>query len=132
MKEFEKIINNAWDNKENISETSDSTIINAIKETINLLDSGKVRVAEKKDGTDWTTNQWVKKAILLSFRVNQMRTLAGPYATWWDKIKGKTAGWTREDHQKAGFRMVPNGVVRHGSYIAKNVVPMPSIVNIGA
>jgi 2,3,4,5-tetrahydropyridine-2-carboxylate N-succinyltransferase len=131
MKAFEKIINDAWDNKENISETSDPTIVNAIKETINLLDLGKVRVAEKKDRTNWITNQWVKKAILLSFRVNQMQTLAGPYATWWDKIKGKTSGWTREDHQKAGFRMVPNGVVRHGSYIAKGVVLMPSFVNIG-
>jgi 2,3,4,5-tetrahydropyridine-2,6-dicarboxylate N-succinyltransferase len=131
MKEFEKIINDAWDNKENINEASNPSIVNAIKETIKLLDSGKVRVAEKKDGADWETNQWVKKAILLSFKVNQMQTLAGPYATWWDKVKGKTAGWTREDHQKAGFRMVPNGVVRYGSYIAKGVVLMPSFVNIG-
>ena len=131
MNKLEKIINNAWDNKENINESSDSIIINAIKETINLLDSGKVRVAEKKNENDWETNQWVKKAILLSFRVNPMEILSGPYATWWDKVKGNTAGWSKEDHKKAGFRSVPNGAVRHGSYIAKGVVLMPSFVNIG-
>ena len=96
-----------------------------------MVDKGKIRVAEKKDNK-WIVHQWIKKAIILSFRTNEMQTLTGPYATWWDKIKGKTAGWGREEHKKAGFRMVPNGVVRHGSFIAKNVVLMPSFVNIGA
>ena len=131
MKEFEKIVNTAWDNRDKIDSQSDQSIINAIKETIKLVDKGKIRVAEKK-GNEWIVHQWIKKAILLSFRINEMQTLVGPYATWWDKVKGKTAGWGREEHKKAGFRMVPNGVVRYGSYIAKNVVLMPSFVNVGA
>jgi len=131
VNEFENIINSAWDNKEQINNKSDNSIINAIKETINLVDKGKIRIAEKK-GNQWVVHQWIKKAILLSFKINEMQTLTGPYATWWDKIKGKTAGWGREEHVKAGFRMVPNGVIRHGSFIGKNVVLMPSFVNIGA
>jgi len=131
VNEFENIINSAWNNKEQINNKSDNSIINAIKETINLVDKGKIRIAEKK-GNQWVVHQWIKKAILLSFKINEMQTLTGPYATWWDKIKGKTAGWGREEHVKAGFRMVPNGVIRHGSFIGKNVVLMPSFVNIGA
>ena len=131
MNEFEKNINKAWDNRGKIDSQSDQSIINAIKETIKLVDKGKIRVAEKKDN-EWIVHQWIKKAILLSFRINEMQTLAGPYATWWDKVKGKTVGWGKEEHKKAGFRMVPNGVVRYGSYIAKNVVLMPSFVNVGA
>ena len=131
MKEFEKIINTAWDNRDKIDSKSDQLIINGIKQTVELVDKGKIRVAEKK-GNEWIVHQWIKKAILLSFKTNEMQTLAGPYATWWDKVRGKTAGWGREEHKNAGFRMVPNGVVRHGSFIAKNVVLMPSFVNIGA
>ena len=131
MKNFEKIIDSAWENRERINSQSDESILDTIKETINLVDKGELRVAEKK-GNEWIVHQWIKKAILLSFKTNEMQTLAGPYATWWDKVKGKTAGWGREEYKKAGFRMVPNGVVRHGSYIAKNVVLMPSFVNIGA
>ena len=88
---YEKIINQAWEKKEKISKDSDSKIIEAIKETIDLVDQGTIRVAEKK-GKKWIVNQWIKKAILLSFRTNEMQTLAGPYATWWDKVRGKTAG----------------------------------------
>ena len=131
MKEFEKIINAAWDNRENINSSSDQSILDAIKETIEMVDKGKIRVAEK-NGDNYVIHQWIKKAILLSFKTNEMQTLTGPYATWWDKVRGKTAGWGREEHKNAGFRMVPNGVVRHGSYIAKNVVLMPSFVNVGA
>ena len=131
MKNFEKIIDTAWENREKINSKSDQSILDTIKETINLVDKGELRVAEKKNN-EWIVHQWIKKAILLSFKTNDMQTLVGPYATWWDKVKGKTAGWGREEHKKAGFRMVPNGVVRHGSYIAKNVVLMPSFVNIGA
>ena len=128
---YEKIINQAWDNKEKISKDSNQKIIEAIRETIDLVDKGTIRVAEKK-GKKWIVNQWIKKAILLSFRTNEMQTLAGPYATWWDKVRGKTAGWGREEHKRAGFRMVPNGVVRHGAFIGRNVVLMPSFVNLGA
>ena len=131
MKEFENIINTAWDNKDSINGQSDQSILSAIKDTVELVDNGALRVAEKKDN-EWIVHQWIKKAILLSFKTNEMQTLAGPYATWWDKVRGKTAGWGREEHKKAGFRHVPNGAIRHGSFIGKNVVLMPSFVNIGA
>ena len=128
---MEKIINDAWEDRSNISVTSEKSIIDAINNTINKVDKGEIRIAEKK-GSNWIVHQWIKKAILLSFKTNEMDTLTGPYATWWDKVKGKTAGWGKEEFKKANFRMVPNGGVRHGSFIAKNVVLMPSFVNIGA
>ena len=131
MKEFEKIINEAWNNKDKINPKSDKSIIDAINQTIELTDQGKIRVAEKKNN-EWIVNQWIKKAILLSFRINDMETVKGPYATWFDKVKGKTANWNKEEFIKAGFRQVPNGVIRKGAYIAKNVVLMPSFVNLGA
>ena len=128
---MEKIINDAWENRSNVSIDSDKSILDAISNTIDKVDKGEIRIAEKKESS-WIVHQWIKKAILLSFKTNEMDTLTGPYATWWDKVKGKTAGWSKEEFKKANFRMVPNGVVRHGSYIAKNVVLMPSFVNIGA
>jgi 2,3,4,5-tetrahydropyridine-2,6-dicarboxylate N-succinyltransferase len=132
--EVEKIIEEAWDKKEQINKNSDKKIIDTINQSIKDLDSGKVRVAEKVDG-EWITHQYLKKAIMLSFRIYEMDTLSGPYSSWYDKshlLKGKTAGWTKEDHIKAGFRMVPNSPVRKGSYIGKNVVLMPCFINIGA
>jgi len=134
MNNTEKIINEAWENKDKISKDSDKAIINAINETIKDLDKGKARVAEKVNGT-WLTHQYIKKAIMLSFRINDMESLSGPYSSWHDKahlLKGKTSGWTKDDFEKAGFRMVPNSPVRKGSYIGKNVVLMPCFVNIGA
>ena len=131
LDKYEKIINTAWNNKEEVNSKSDKSIIEAIKETIELVDKGKIRVAEKKRKI-WIVNQWIKKAILLSFKINEMQAVIGPYATWWDKVKGKTSGWGEAEHKAAGFRQVPNGVVRHGSFIAKNVVLMPSFVNLGA
>ena len=134
MKEFENIINTAWENKDSINGQSDKSILDAINQTIELVDSGELRVAEKK-GNEWVVNQWVKKAIMLSFRTHDMDSLSGPYSSWYDKshlLKGKTSGWTKEDHIKAGFRMVPNSPVRKGSFIGKNAVLMPCFVNIGA
>ena len=134
MKEFEKIINDAWEKKEKINPKSEKLIIDAINQTIENLDSGKMRVAEKING-EWITHQHIKKAIMLSFKIYGMDTLSGPYSSWRDKahlIKGKTAGWTAEDFEKSGFRMVPNSPVRKGSFIGKNVVLMPCFVNIGA
>ncbi len=128
---FENIINKAWDNKSKINSKSDKKIISAINKTIDLLDSGKIRVAEKNDN-NWSVNQWIKKAILLSFKVNKMKISKGPYAAWYDKVEGKTHKWNEKRFIKEGFRYVPNGVVRKGAYIAKNVVLMPSFVNIGA
>ena len=130
-KSFEKIINEAWENKSQINSKSNKKLLKTINQTIELLDSGKIRVAEKKNSS-WITNQWVKKAILLSFRVNEMKTSKGPYSTWFDKIEGKTQKWDKKKLIKAGFRSVPNGVVRKGAFIAKNVILMPSFVNLGA
>ena len=134
MSDIEKIINDAWENKDQVSQNSNKSVIDSINQIIEDLDQGKVRVAEKINGA-WVTHQHIKKAIMLSFRVHGMETLSGPYSSWYDKahlIKGKTAGWTKEDFEKAGYRMVPNSPVRKGSYIGKNVVLMPCFVNIGA
>ena len=131
--ELENTINQAWEVKDTISKESDSKIITAIENTIESLDQGKIRVSEKK-GADWIIHEWIKKAILLSFRVNEMEALSGPYSSWYDKshlLKGKTEGWSKEDHVKAGFRMVPNSPVRKGSFVGKNAVLMPCFINIG-
>jgi 2,3,4,5-tetrahydropyridine-2-carboxylate N-succinyltransferase len=131
LDEFEKIINESFENKDKINTKSDKSIINAIEETIRLTDQGKIRVAEKKNGL-WVVNQWVKKAILLSFKINKMEVLNGPYTSWYDKVPGKSVNWKEEDWKKAGYRHVPNGVVRKGSFIAKNAVLMPCFINLGA
>ena len=134
MTELEKIINIAWENKDQINPDSDKNLKDAINQIIEDLDSGKVRVAEKVN-SKWITHQHIKKAIMLSFRTHGMETLTGPYSAWHDKahlLKGKTAGWTKKDFEKAGFRMVPNSPVRKGSFIGKNAVLMPCYVNIGA
>ena len=134
MSDIKKIINDAWENKDQVSQNSNKPVIDSINQIIEDLDQGKVRVAEKINGA-WVTHQHIKKAIMLSFRIHGMETLSGPYSSWYDKahlLKGKTAGWTKEDFERAGFRMVPNSPVRKGSYIGKNVVLMPCFVNIGA
>ena len=130
LEKIEKAINEAFSNKDKINK-SDKKLNKLIEETVGLLDKGKIRVAEKK-GSTWQVNQWIKKAILLSFRVNKMKASKGPSATWYDKIEGKTQGWNEKKLIAAGFRSVPNGVVRKGAFIAKNVVLMPSFVNVGA
>ena len=131
LDKFEKIINESFEIKEKINIDSEKSIIDAINETIKLLDQGKIRVAEKKDGK-WVVNQWIKKAILLSFKINKMKILHGPYTSWYDKVPGKSVNWVEEDWKKAGYRQVPNGVVRKGSFIAKNAVLMPCFINLGA
>ena len=134
MENLEKIINYAWENKDQINQNSEESIINSVNQIIEDLDQGKLRVAEKIDG-NWTTHQYIKKAIMLSFRIHGMEVLSGPYSSWYDKdhlVKGKTAGWEKDDFEKAGFRMVPNTAIRKGSYIAKNVVLMPCFINTGA
>ena len=134
LKAFEKTINDAWEKRDQINQNSDKSIIDAINQTIENLDQGKVRVAEKINGK-WITHQHIKKAIMLSFRIHGMDIVKGPYSAWYDKshlVKGKTAGWTQQDFINAGFRMVPNSPVRKGSFIGKNVVLMPCFINIGA
>ena len=134
MNDFEKIINDAWNKKEQVNQNSDEKLINTINQIIEDLDKGKVRVAEKING-EWITHQHIKKAIMLSFRIHEMELLKGPYSSWFDKsnlVRGKTAGWGKDEFLKAGFRMVPNSPVRKGSFVGKNVVLMPCFVNIGA
>ena len=131
LDKLEKIINENFEKKEKVSPRSDKKLIKAINDTINLVDEGKIRVANKQNGI-WVVNQWIKKAILLSFRINDMKMMKGPYTTWYDKVPGKTVNWKEKDWKKAGYRHVPNGVVRKGAYVAKNVVLMPSFVNLGA
>ena len=130
LDEIKNKINESFSNKEKI-DNSDKSLNSLVQETIDLLDKGKIRVAEKK-GEKWEVNQWIKKAILLSFKVNKMKASKGPYSTWYDKIEGKTQGWDEKQMMEAGFRYVPNGVIRKGAFIGKNVVLMPSFVNIGA
>ena len=120
---IENIINEAWEKRDQVSPNSDESLKNTVNQIIDDLDSGKVRVAEKING-EWVTHQHIKKAIMLSFRMYPMENLNGPYSSWYDKahlLKGKTAGWSKEDHEKAGFRMVPNSPVRRGSFIGKNL-----------
>ena len=134
MSDLEKIINEAWSKKEQVNQNSDKELITTINQIIEDLDKGKVRVAEKING-EWVTHQYIKKAIMLSFRIHEMESLQGPYSSWFDKsnlVRGKTAGWSKDEFLKAGFRMVPNSPVRKGSFIGKNVVLMPCFVNIGA
>ena len=130
---IEEIINKAWEIKDQINKGSDKSIIDAINETIHLLNEGKITVAEP-NGNDWKINDWIQKGILLSFRVNDRKIIGGPYNAWNDfsHLPGKTAGWTEKEFTKAGFRMVPNCVVRNGSFIGKGAVIMPnSFINVG-
>ena len=134
MYDLEKIINQAWEKKDQVNKSSDKSIVNAINKIIEDLDQGNIRVAEKING-EWITHQHIKKAIMLSFRVHGMEALKGPYSSWFDKsnlVRGKTEGWGNDEFLKAGFRMVPNSPVRKGSFVGKNVVLMPCFVNIGA
>ena len=131
MSELEKIINDAFEDRENINVNTSGDIRNAVDDTLNKLDRGNIRVCEKIDN-EWQVNQWIKKAILLSFRLNDNDIIKASHATWFDKVESKTANWTKDDHLKAGFRYVPDAVVRKSAFIAKGVVLMPSFVNLGA
>ena len=127
------LIEDAFDDIENINSNSNTNIISAIEDTIDDIDLGKIRVAEK-DGNDWVINQWVKKSILLYFRINNMKLISGsPGDTnWWDKIDSKFYGMGDKEFTNAGFRAVPGSIVRKGSFVASGCVLMPSFINIGA
>lgn len=132
MTHLENIINDAFENRSEISPTSVAAEVrDAVEETIGLLDCGQARVAEKIAG-DWVVNQWLKKAVLLSFRINENRVMDGGVNRYYDKVETKFATYTPDDFQKAGVRVVPNANARHGSYIAPGAILMPSYVNIGA
>ena len=131
--QLEKTINDAWEARAEVSTSTQGSVREAVNAALELLDSGKARVAEKgADGT-WTVNQWLKKAVLLSFRLNDNSVIQGPGGTtWWDKVPSKFEGWGENRFREAGFRAVPGSIVRRGSHIGRNVVLMPSFVNIGA
>lgn len=130
---LETTINAAWEARDSITTSTRGEVRDAIEATLTALDSGALRVAEKR-GQDWHVNQWAKKAVLLSFRLNDMAEIAGGNggSNWWDKVPSKFAGWTESDWRKAGFRAVPGSIVRRSAFIGKGVVLMPSFVNLGA
>ena len=131
MSELKQIIEDAFENRDQINTQTQGEIRNSVDETLNQLDNGEIRVCEKH-GQEWIVNQWIKKAILLSFRLNDNEVIQASHATWFDKVPSKTANWSKQDHEKAGFRYVPDAVVRKSAFIAKGVILMPSFVNLGA
>ncbi|MFL5138387.1 MAG: 2,3,4,5-tetrahydropyridine-2,6-dicarboxylate N-succinyltransferase, partial [Microvirga sp.] len=128
-----RTVDAAWEDRTNVNPQTKGAVRDAVEGALALLDSGRARVAEKT-GADWQVHQWLKKAVLLSFRLNDMAVIEGGPggATWWDKVASKFDGWGENRFRAAGFRAVPNCVVRRGAYIAPGVVLMPSFVNLGA
>ena len=138
LAQLEKTIEAAFEDRANVNSATQGAVREAVEQALNLLDSGKARVAEKlagKSGPEaWQVNQWLKKAVLLSFRLSDKWAMSGgpDGGTWWDMVPSKFAGWTAKEHAAAGFRSVPNCIVRRSAFIAKNAVLMPSFVNLGA
>jgi 2,3,4,5-tetrahydropyridine-2-carboxylate N-succinyltransferase len=132
--ELAKIIDDAFDRRAGIGTTTTGPVREAVETAIDLLDRGEVRVAEKSGNGIWRVNQWLKKALLLSFPLNELRVIPGGpgQAAWWDKVPSKFDGWDEARFRAAGFRAVPGAVVRRSAYIAPGVVLMPSFVNLGA
>ncbi|MFT3687957.1 2,3,4,5-tetrahydropyridine-2,6-dicarboxylate N-succinyltransferase [Paenirhodobacter sp.] len=131
---LESAIEAAWETRDTITPASRGVSRDAIEETLDGLDKGLIRVAEKQADGNWHVNQWAKKAVLLGFRLKDMEVQeGGPQGSgWWDKVDSKFKGWGAAEWKAAGFRAVPNCVVRRSAYIAKGVVLMPSFVNLGA
>lgn len=131
--ELARIIDDAWENRAGLGLETTGPVRDAVVTALELLDSGAARVAEPTAG-GWVVNQWLKKAVLLSFRLNDNQIIEGGAggATWWDKVPSKFAGWDEARWRKAGFRAVPGSIVRQSAYIAPGVVLMPSFVNVGA
>lgn len=130
---LENTINEAFDNRDQVNTSTQGDVRDAVVQALDLLDSGTARIAQKIDG-EWIVNQWLKKAVLLGFRLNEMSQMSGGSngSSWWDKVPSKFEGWGESEFKQAGFRAVPNCVVRHSAYIAPSVVLMPSFVNLGA
>ena len=133
MTTLQTTIDTAWKVRDTITTSTTGAVADAVSEAMGLLDSGQARVAEKTDG-GWQVNQWLKKAVLLSFRLNDMAPIGGgpDGAQWFDKVASKFQGWDEASFREAGFRAVPNCIVRRSAYIAPGVVLMPSFVNLGA
>jgi len=134
LQKLEATIEAGWDDRETIGLDTKGPVRDAVAATLNALDHGELRVAERRDG-GWHVNQWAKKAVLLSFRLNDMAPIAGApgdNAHWWDKVPSKFEGMSESDFRTAGFRAVPSCVVRHSAFIAPGVILMPCFVNLGA
>ena len=136
---LEQVIDTAFENRDSVNASTKGEVREAVEEALAMLDSGTARVAEPLGNHQWQVNQWLKKAVLLSFRLNDMVVRPGgaehPQAgasVWWDKVPMKFSGWSAEDFAKGGFRAVPGTIVRHSAFIAPSVVLMPSFVNLGA
>ena len=129
-----KTIDDAFEKRDGIGPSTKGPVCEAVEAALDLLDRGAARVAERGPNGDWRVNQWLKKAVLLSFRLNDMSVIAcGPgKSVWWDKVASKFDGWDASRFKQAGFRAVPSCVVRRSAYIAPGVVLMPSFVNLGA
>ena len=132
--ELARSIDDAFEKRNDVGPTTKGVVRDAVEAALDLLDRGAVRVAEKQADGSWRVNQWLKKAVLLSFRLNDMTVIPGGpgRSVWWDKVASKFEGWTDARFREAGFRAVPNSVVRRSAYIASGVVLMPSFVNLGA
>jgi len=130
---LEATIDAAWEQRDSIGPDTKGEVRHAVDRALAALDRGEARIAEKIDG-DWQVHQWLKKAVLLSFRLNAMEMIEGGPggAHWWDKVSSKFSGWSDKDFQAAGFRAVPGAIVRRGAFVAPGAVLMPSFVNIGA
>jgi 2,3,4,5-tetrahydropyridine-2-carboxylate N-succinyltransferase len=131
---FEQAIEDAWQSRDKINPSTTGEVRDAIEATLHSLDCGTLRVAERTQSGEWIVNQWAKKAVLLGFRLQDMsEQTGGPQnGTWWDKVDSKFVDWTASDWKLAGFRAVPNCIVRKSAYIAPDVVLMPCFVNLGA
>ena len=131
---LEKTIEAAFDNRDSINTSTRGEVRDAVAEALNLLDNGKARVATRGEDGTWTVHQWLKKAVLLSFRLNPMEIVKGGpgESSWWDKVPSKFDGWSALEFEKSGFRAVPNCVVRRSAFIAPGAILMPSFVNLGA
>jgi 2,3,4,5-tetrahydropyridine-2,6-dicarboxylate N-succinyltransferase len=132
--DLERVIEDAWDRRESVDASTKGEVREAVDTAIGLLDAGRARVAEKGPGGGWQVKQWLKKAVLLSFRLNPMEAIGGGPggASWWDKVPSKFTGWDAGRFAEAGFRAVPGAIVRRGAFVGKGAVLMPSFVNIGA
>jgi 2,3,4,5-tetrahydropyridine-2-carboxylate N-succinyltransferase len=132
--ELAKTIDDAFERRDEIGPATKGAARDAVEAALELLDTGRARVAEKSGNGDWRVNQWLKKAVLLSFRLNDLAVIPGGpgHAVWWDKVASKFDGWDEARFRAAGFRAVPGAVVRRSAYIAPGVVLMPSFVNLGA
>jgi len=134
LSSLETTINAAFEARDTITTSTRGEVRDAVDSALDLMDKGEARVAERQANGKWNVNQWLKKSVLLSFRLNDMDVIAGGpgKASWWDKVPSKFEGWGRNRFRDAGFRAVPGAVVRRSAFIARNVILMPSFVNLGA